>query len=875
LPKFSQTASLYDFATPISGHPPVSRDFALTTRFEAPDPSLFTPRRRHYTFALARRASRVGRGACWRRFAAPESIMSEQIKNQILMRLKSEAYRPQRPRGLARELQLQEESEYHAFRDALRELMHAGRVVLGSRGAIMLPTQKAGRDEFLGTYRHNRRGFGFVVPTDPSGREDLYIPQGENGGAINGDIVRAKITSRGQRDGRTLYTGRVTEIVERKHFRFAGTLAKHAGEWMVLPDGNAFTEVILTPDAASRHIKPGTKVVVEITEYPEGGERAVGVITEVLGAAGEKDVDLKSIIVSANLPERFPEEVSEQARRALDAFDPHAEASRRLDLTDEVICTIDPDDAKDYDDAISLRQLDDGLWELGVHIADVSFFVKDDTPLGEEARERGNSTYFPGYVIPMLPEVLSNGVCSLQEGVPRLCKSAFITLDDDARPIRTRFANTLITSRRRLRYTEAQAIIDSAHEIPHPDGVKKIGDYPQEVVRLLRDMNALARRIQKRRRADGQLVLDLPQVELVLNEEGKVIDAVPEDQSFTHTLIEMFMVEANEAVARLLDSLNVPFLRRIHPEPDVSDSERLRTFVQVAGHKIPKMLDRKALQHLLETLRGRPEAFAINLAVLKSLSRAEYSPEPVGHYALASENYCHFTSPIRRFADLTIHRLLDAWFAATGDPRGAAPRRHGRKSRVVLEDIPSFEDLVQLGKHISFTERRSEDAERELRRVKILSLLEQQIGAEFTGVVTGITNFGVFIQLSTYLIDGLIRYEDLMDDWWDVDERAGIVRGQRTGKKIGIGDLAQVYIVKVDVPRRELNLAIRTISARGPKPAGAKTPDGASPDGTPQQSSPTQKKAHRKGPGKNTHTGGESRRNRHSKTAHRRGRGRH
>lgn len=761
--------------------------------------------------------------------------MSEQIKSKIIDHLKSGNYRPTKPRGLAKELNLAEEPHYPTFRDALRDLMHQGRVILGSRGAVILPAQKAGRDEFVGSYRHNKRGFGFVVPTDTGAHEDLYIPQGENGGAMNGDVVRAKITSRGQRDGRTMYTGRVTEIIERTNARIVGSLVKQVNTWLVLPDGNQFTEAILTPDAASRHIKPGTKVVVEITEFPENDQRAVGVITEVLGSAGEKDVDLKTVIVQHNLPEKFPEEVLAQARHAIEKFDPDTERHNRLDLSDEVICTIDPDDAKDYDDAISLRQVRDGNWELGVHIADVSFFVVEGTPLDEEAQKRGNSTYFPGFVIPMLPEILSNGVCSLQEGVPRLCKSAFITIDADGRPVQTRFANTLINSKKRLRYREAQAIIDGEKMIWHPDGAKSLSEYPAEVVQLLHDMNALAKRMQKRRRADGQIVLDLPTVELKLDDEGKVIDAVPEDQSFTHTLIEMFMVEANEAVARLFDTLNAPFIRRTHPGPEAADSERLRTFVQVAGHKMPKVLDHKSIQALLDSVKGKPEAFAINLAVLKSLSRAEYSPESIGHFALASDNYAHFTSPIRRYADLTIHRLLDAYFEQSGRSRGE------KKKKIKLEDVPTYEELVELGKHISFTERRSQDAERELRQVKVLTLLQGKVGEVFNGVVTGITNFGIFIQLNEYLIDGLIRYEDLMDDWWDVDDKAGIVRGQRTGMKIGIGDVTQVIITKVDLARRELGLAIREIKARsrGGQPV------------TPQKPQPSKhqkaKQKHRKG----------------------------
>jgi len=271
----------------------------------------------------------------------------EQLQSKILSHLKSGQYRPQKPRGLAHELDLAGEDHYHAFRDALRDLRHQGRVVLGAGGTVVLPSPDQHRDEFLGTYRGNKRGFGFVVPADPTAHEDLYIPEGENNGAITGDVVRAKITSRGQRDGKTIYSGRITEIVERSQKRFVGTLVRSGGEWTVMPDGNTLTDPVLAPDAASRHIKPGTKVVIELTSYPDRYARAAGVITEILGKAGEKDVDLRSVIVQHNLPGAFPEEVKEQARRSLDGFDPESEKSERVDLTGEIICTIAPDDAKD------------------------------------------------------------------------------------------------------------------------------------------------------------------------------------------------------------------------------------------------------------------------------------------------------------------------------------------------------------------------------------------------------------------------------------------------------------------------------------------------------------------------------------------------
>ena len=752
------------------------------------------------------------------------------IADQILSHVKSEGYTPQRPRQLAKALGLHDDPHYGSFRSALKDLMDHGRVIEGGQGNVLSPaSDRSGDDgdEMLGSYRHNPRGFGFVVPNDPRAHGDLFIPPGRNMGALSGDVVRAKIHYRGQRDGKDSYDGEIIEVVERTHTRFAGTLARASGgpndrdTWYVEPDGTTLTDPILTPDAGGRHIKPGTKVIVEITQFGENGDPPVGVITEVLGQAGDKDVDLQSVIVQFNLPEDFPQHVKDAASAVVADFDAAEEKKRRLDLTGDLIVTIDPPDAKDYDDAISLVKNRDGTWELGVHIADVSHFVKKGGPIDEEAYQRGNSTYFPGHVIPMLPEILSNGVCSLQEGVDRLAKSAFITLevknDGTAHPVGTAFSNSVLHSAQRFRYIEAQAIIDGKDTIPHPQGDRTVGDYDPAVVQLLKDMDKVARMIQKRRKQQGQLNLDLPQIDLVLDEEGKVTGTETEDDSFTHTIIEMFMVEANEAAGRLCDKMDVAYLRRIHPGPDGEGEERLKNFVAVAGHKLPADMDRHALQALLANIKGRPEQFAINFAVLKSLSRAEYSPKKIGHFALASENYSHFTSPIRRYADLTIHRLLDAYFdAAKADfsEGPVPPPRTGHDLSAKLR-VPSQDDLVEMGRHISFTERRSESAERELRQVKVLQLLEDHVGQDYDGVVTGIVNFGIFIQISAYLVEGLCRFDELMDDWWDVDPKQGLVKGQRTGRTIRIGDVVSAKIVNVDVPKRELTLAVLDVKTRG------------------------------------------------------------
>ncbi|MHC4718780.1 MAG: ribonuclease R family protein, partial [Planctomycetota bacterium] len=544
-------------------------------------------------------------------------------------------------------------------------------------------------------------GFGFVTPDTPNTHGDLYVPEGETADAMTGDTVIARVLKRGKRGGEMLFQGRVMQIVRRGSARVVGTLDRAEETWFVMPDGKGVVNPVVIADVGPG-AREGQKVVAEIVQYPSEGQLARGVITENIGAAGQ---------IAAERDE-FPEEAMADARRIVDTIDPSA-VDGREDLRELTVVTIDPPDARDFDDAISIAS-DGGETVLGVHIADVSHFVAAGGPLDAEARERGNSVYFPRKVLPMLPEILSNGLCSLQEGVDRLCKSAFIHYDGGGNVTTRRLAETVIRSAKRLTYAEAQGIIDG-----------KTGGFDGKVVKLVRRMNDLARRIESRRRAAGMLHLDLPEVELVLDEEGKVADAVPADDAYTHTIIEMFMVEANEAVAVTLGKRQLPFLRRIHPEPDKDAHKALGAFVRVCGHKIPRDLGREDLQRLLESVKGRPESFAVNMAVLRSLTRAEYSPMQIGHYALASDNYCHFTSPIRRYPDLTVHRL----FADVV-----------RKGEVFA---PETAELVALGAHCSTREETAEEAERELTTVLVLQFLSDKVGDSFEGVVTGVTNFGM------------------------------------------------------------------------------------------------------------------------------------
>ncbi len=725
----------------------------------------------------------------------------KQLETQILDFLSKSKQPPKKPRQLARSMGIAE-AEYGDFRAAVKALTKTGRVVAGAGSALLLPEPAK---QMVGRFRANPRGFGFVIPESPTSHGDLYIPQGAAGNAITGDLVSATVYRRGKRQGKHILEGSITKIIERGRSQFVGALYKEGTQWYVLPDGKILHGPIKVDDVGAKRAKAGDQVVVEITEFPSEYSQARGVISKVLGKSGEPEVDTLSVIHQFQLPHEFPQAVLDEARQVVDQYDPDAVALERDDIRDVLVITIDPDDARDFDDAISIQDKGRGRVELGVHIADVSYFVRDGKALDTEAKERGTSTYFPGYVVPMLPEILSNGLCSLQEGQPRLCKSAFITYNRSGDVVGQRLAETVIHSDKRLTYLEATAALEG-----------KTGGLSAEIVDLLEKMEKLARAIEKRRRKEGMIELSLPEVELQLDADGAVMGVQPADTSYSHKIIEMFMVEANEATARVLRRHGMPALRRIHPPPDRTTNEELRKFLRALGLTPPNLDDRVGMQALLSSVKGTPIEYAVNLAVLKTMNRAIYSPELVGHFALASEDYAHFTSPIRRYPDLTVHRMIKAYL----DEQVAETD--------MSEEGAEFEAQMELGEHCSERERRAEDASRELRMVKLLRLLAGHVGDEFDAVVTGVTSFGVFLQISKYLVEGLCRFEDIGDDWWDVDASRGMVVGERSGMKIALGQTARVAIAGVDIPGRTLDITIVELKGRAIKPSTKKTSRGRS-----------------------------------------------
>ena len=758
------------------------------------------------------------------------TFMPERYSRRILEHIADQRYQPRTARQLAEELSIPK-AQRATFEQAVQQLIDEGQVVLGSAATLVLPPPG---NEMLGIFRRHERGFGFLIPDELTQHGDLFVPPNATLDAMTGDRVRARVLHqprRGRATGKSPYTGKIVEIIQRAERHYVGTLIKRGQQHLVEVDGRILHDPVIIRDPHAKNAHVGDKVVIELLEYPSAGEMAEGVITEVLGEAGEPDVETHAVMRAYGLKERFDETVMDHARAAARTFNEDHIPDDREDLTELLISTIDPPDARDYDDAISIRRLDDGTWELGVHIADVAHFVQPGNALDAEAYDRGNSTYLPQRVIPMLPELLSNGVCSLQEGVNRFAKSCFIRYDADAKVVDHRFARSVIRSRKRLTYLEAQALIDGDLRAARQH-TKSEPRYPKELVQQLKMMDELARLILARRQGAGMINLDLPEVELVFDDTGRVIDAEPEDDAFTHRIIEMFMVEANEAAARLFDALGLPMIRRVHPDPDAYDLGELRQFARVAGYNVPQRPSRRELQALLDSVRGKPAQHAVHLAVLRTLSKAEYAPLLIGHFALASEHYTHFTSPIRRYPDLVVHRGLDAFFDAGGHDARRAKGGSRRLARDVAGDdrLPDEKRLHEIGRHCSTTERNSEDAERELRNYLVMELLAEHLGEDFQGTVTGVTGTGVFMQIDRYLVDGLIRTSELpgRDERWQLNPNTGALVAQRSGRSITIGDRFIVRIANVDLARRQLDLVIVEGEGKGHgKPTKRKQPSGA------------------------------------------------
>jgi ribonuclease R len=720
-----------------------------------------------------------------------------QIRERILALLSRKDYRPSNKIEIARNIGVTGGARV-VLRRMLRELERAGDIARIRKDRYVLPSEA---DLVTGKLSVHPAGYGFLVP-EKAGEPDVFIAAEDIGVAMHGDRVVARISLEPP-SGRIKRRreGRVIRILERAHDTIVGTLQRSRNFYYVVPDDPRFVHDVYVRPLAAREDRRsqtaptvGDKVVVRLDSWTSRHVNPEGEIIEVLGASSAPGVDMLSIIRKYHLPTEFPRDVLEQAARVPETVDARQIVGRE-DLRQKFIFTIDPDDARDFDDAIDVEKLLNGGWQLGVHIADVAAYVGPGSALDREARRRGNSVYLPDRVIPMLPERLSNGVCSLNPGVDRLTHSVFIQFDKRGVPKSARFARSVIRSSRRLTYKEAYSILMSAPR-----------DQLGERLQLAWELAALLRR---KRFEHGALDLDFPEVKVWVDKQGGPIRLERVENDESHQLIEEFMLAANEAVARELKKRAIPTVYRVHENPDPEKLAEYREFALSFDYRVGDLTHRAELQRLLSEIRGKPEEQALKVALLKSLKRARYDPRPLGHYGLAKSNYLHFTSPIRRYADLVVHRALGRNPDASGLP-SAGSRTAKRRPK---SDAPyQMAEIASIAEHISATERNAADAEIDAAQMKKLEFFQRQLANRnpqiFSATIVDVRNYGLMVELPDALLTGLIHVSSLTDDFYLFEPARRQLIGRRTRKRFTIGGKLSVFVARVDLFKRQVDFAI-------------------------------------------------------------------
>jgi len=633
-------------------------------------------------------------------------------------------------------------------------------------------------------------GDGLIRKPDARGQRgqkeqpEAYIRRRNLKGALSGDTVLVRRMGHRAKEGDWRVTeGSVQKILNERHQTLVGTLEPdETGQLMLLPYDPKLAVELPVMDADG--VPEGHYVVVRI----ERGREPFGRVVEVLGDAEQPGIDVLVVLRHYNIPDEFPPAVLEQAGSRPKDPTP-ADWKGREDLRDRIIITIDGESARDFDDAISIEKLPNGLFRLGVHIADVAHYVEEGSALDLEAYRRGTSVYYPDRAIPMLPEALSNGLCSLRPRVPRLTTSAFLDIDRDGQVQDRRFAETVIRSARRMTYNEVRRILEEPQE-------RDLAEYGP-ILTCLRDMHMLMTILHHSRLKRGSIDFDLPEGNVELGTDGTVVGVIPSERNVAHRLIEEFMLAANEAVAIELDMQGVPALYRVHEPPSPDRLQELRETLRPLGVALKgelTSLHPAALQQVLARVKGLPEEPFVSSLVLRTMQRAAYRPECWGHYALASKNYCHFTSPIRRYPDLVVHRGLKALIHGTAHQRA--------------EDTALAARLPTMGEHCSTTERRAEQSERDLLQWKKVRFLADRVGETFKGRITGVQPFGLFVQLESYLVDGLVPIRKMGDDYYLYEAESHRLVGDRTRKTYQLADAVEVQLTGVSLRHRGLDLKI-------------------------------------------------------------------
>jgi len=705
--------------------------------------------------------------------------------DQILTFFKERAGQPTTARELARVLRVPHD-ERVGFKRDLKRLVASGQLVQVRGNRFALPDSE---NLVAGRLQANPGGFGFVIPDDESDeargdRRDIFVAAANLAEAMHGDRVLVRVERQTPRG----LEGRIVRILERAHDTIVGRFETDAaGLAYVVPFDRRITSDIHVPSGQGGAAEPNDMVVVQITRWPTATRGPVGRVVEVLGNIDEPGVDTQIIIRKHNIPDAHSDEAVTEARRLGGSVKP-ADIRGRTDFRPLTTVTIDGEHARDFDDAITLEKLPNGHYWLGVHIADVSHYVPEGGALDEEAYERGTSVYFTERAVHMFPSELATGLCSLNPHVDRLVQSCLMEVDRRGQVLRYEMHDGVINSDARMTYTAVNAIL--ADRDP-----QAMAEY-QALVPLFEQMGELFEILNARRRRRGSIDFDLPETEVILSEYGEIEAIVPAERNIAHRLIEEFMLLANETVAGHLVDQGMPSLHRVHEAPDVKKVAEFEAFIEPLGYGLGatgRSVTPKNFQKLVDRIRGTPEERPIAAVMLRTMQKARYDAVSLGHFGLAAEHYTHFTSPIRRYPDLVVHRTL-------------RESRRGQVTDARREELQ--EDLPEIAKHTSDMERRADDAERELLQWKKVRFMADKVGDEYEGYITGVAAFGLFIELIEHFVEGLVHISSMADDFYRFLEQQHVLRGEHTKKVYRLGDKVRVQVVRVNMERRQVELGL-------------------------------------------------------------------
>ena len=702
------------------------------------------------------------------------------LKEVILNFMKEEAYKPMEIPEIAKIFNINK-NEYKSFKKAIKTMEKEGLLARDESDKLGL-AQRMG--VITGKIEIHDRGFGFLIP-DIEGIKDLFIAKTNLMGSMNGDRVVAKIIKEGRNGKRT--EGIIINIVERVNKNIVGIYEDNKSFGFVLPEDKRIQNDIFISKKDRNGAKKGQIVMVEITRWPDGKRKnPEGKVVEILGRPGDKGIDIDIIIRKYNLPEDFPPSVLNSALDIED-FITEDEIKGRLDLRNVKMVTIDGEDAKDLDDAVSIERLESGNFKLGVHIADVTHYVKERNVIDKEAFKRATSVYLIDRVIPMLPKKLSNGICSLNPKVDRLTLSCIMEVNRQGKVVNHTIAQSVIKTNERMTYTDVTKIL-------RDNDVELIERY-KDLVDDFKAMEELCKILRKKRLDRGAIDFDFEECKIILDEKGKPIDIKPYERAIANRMIEEFMLLANETVAEHMEKLKVPFVYRIHENPDAEKLEKFKAFIYNLGYNDitwGEEVNPKALQRVLDKFKGENEETIISTLLLRSMMQARYSPECAGHFGLAADYYCHFTSPIRRYPDLQIHRIIKEYL-------NKELTENRSKKLVSIVDSAA--------KQSSEMERVAQEAEREVDDLKKAEYMKDRIGEIFEGMISSVTGFGAFVELPN-TIEGLVHITSFRDDYYIYDEDRLILIGERNKKIYRLGDKLKVLCSKVDILSREIYFEI-------------------------------------------------------------------